>query len=322
MQSCQRILYLLLTLSLLVLTGSACSPPSDVQQKSAKIPVVTTLFPLCDFAKNVGGDRADVTLLLPPGIEPHSFEPRPSDIMTLNRAGLFIYTSPAMEPWADNILKGLQNKGLVVVESGRGIRLPALTDEKGHGREPQPHPHAADPHIWLDFSLAVRMVENIRDGFITKDPASRGIYEKNAAACIGELKKLDDRYRTGLRGCRKDVIVNGGHFAFAYMAHRYGFRYVSVYGITPDAEPTAATLSRIKKTLAGHRLRHLFYEEFVNPRVAGVLSREAGVSLLPLHSAGNVTREETERGETFFSLMEKNLENLKVGLECPNPPSP
>jgi zinc transport system substrate-binding protein len=316
MHSCQRIFYLLLTLSLLALTGLACSPPSEVKQKSARIPVVTTLFPLYDFAKNVGGDRADVTLLLPPGMEPHSFEPRPSDILTLNRAGLFIYTSPAMEPWADSILKGLQNKGLVVVDSSRGISIPALTDEKGHGQKPQRHPHAADPHIWLDFSLAVRMVENIRDGFITKDPASKDIYDKNAAAYIAELRRLDDRYRAGLRRCQKDMIVSGGHFAFAYMAHRYGFRYISVYGASPNAEPSAADLARVMKLVRDNGLSHLFHEELINPRVAETLSRETGVTLLKLNAAGNVTRDDFDRGETFLSLMEKNLVNLEKGLQC------
>jgi zinc transport system substrate-binding protein len=316
MQSCQRTFYLLLTLSLLALTGSACSPPPEVKQKSARIPVVATLFPLYDFAKNVGGDRADVTLLLPPGMEPHSFEPRPSDILTLNRAGLFIYTSPAMEPWADSILKGLQNKGLVVVDSSRGISIPALTDEKGHGKTPQRHPHAADPHIWLDFSLAVRMVENIRDGFITKDPASKDIYDKNAAAYIAELRRLDDRYRAGLRRCQKDMIVSGGHFAFAYMAHRYGFRYISVYGASPNAEPSAADLARVMKLIRDNGLSHLFHEELINPRVAETLSRETGVTLLKLNAAGNVTRDDFDRGETFLSLMEKNLVNLEKGLQC------
>jgi zinc transport system substrate-binding protein len=316
MQSCQRIFHLLLTLLLLALTGSACSPPSEVKQKSARIPVVTTLFPLYDFAKNVGGDRADVTLLLPPGMEPHSFEPRPSDILTLNRAGLFIYTSPAMEPWADSILKGLQNKGLVVVDSSRGISIPAPTDEKGHGQKPQRHPHAADPHIWLDFSIAVRMVENIRDGFVTKDPASKDIYDKNAATYIEELRKLDDRYRAGLRRCKKDMIVSGGHFAFAYMAHRYGFRYISVYGASPNAEPSAADLARVMKLIRDNGLSHLFHEELINPRVAETLSRETGVTLLKLNAAGNITRNDFARGETFLSLMEKNLVNLEKGLQC------
>jgi zinc transport system substrate-binding protein len=249
-------------------------------------------------------------------MEPHSFEPRPSDIMTLNRAGLFIYTSPAMEPWAEGMLKGLRNKDLVIVNSSRGIPAHALSEGKPQGQKPERHPHASDPHIWLDFACAVQMVENIRDGFITKDPASRDAYEKNAAAYIGELKRLDERYRSGLHHCRKDVIVNGGHFAFAYMANRYGFRYISVYGVSPNAEPTAADMARVMKLIRDNGLSHLFHEELISPRGAKTLSRETGVTLLKLNAAGNITRDDFDRGETFLSLMGKNLEALKKGLQC------
>ena len=316
MRSRQSTLCMILTLLLLSPMGSACTPGSEQKEKGSKIIVVTTLFPLYDFAKHVGGDLAEVTLLLPPGMEPHSFEPRPSDIMKLNRADLFIYTSSAMEPWADSILKGLQNKDLVVIQSSRGIRAEKLSEENEHRHDQGQHPESVDPHIWLDFSNSIKMVENIRDGFVTKDPGRKETYEKSAAAYIAELKKLDDRYRENLRGCRKNIIINGGHFAFSYMAHRYGFRYVSAYGVSPNAEPTAADLARILKLIRDNDLRYLFHEELISPRVAEALSREAGVSLLKLQPADNLTRDDFDRGETFLSLMEKNLENLKKGLQC------
>ncbi len=308
---------LMLILSFLALIDAACTPESGQQDTGGKILAVTTLFPLYDFAKNVGGDRVEVTLLLSPGMEPHSFEPRPSDIVKLNRAGLFIYTSASMEPWANDILKGLQNKDLVIVESSRGI--PGTTPSRGraHHRTHDDRPEISDPHTWLDFSNAVKMVENIREGFVTRDPGRKELYEKNAAAYIDELKKLDDRYRRSLRNCRKNIIVSGGHFAFSRMSHRYGFRYVSVYGVSPNAEPTAAELARILKLVRENDLRHLFHEELINPRVSEALSREAGVNLLKLHAAGNVTKEDFDRGETFLSLMDKNLQNLKKGLQCP-----
>lgn len=317
MRTLQKILCLMLALSFLSWAGSACAPESRQQKKGTKILTVTTLFPLYDFAKNVGGDRVEVTLLLPPGMEPHSFEPRPSDIVKLNRAGLFIYTSSSMEPWANDILKGLQNTDLLIVESGRGIPVTMPPPGRANPRRQDDFYGIEDPHVWLDFSDAVKMVENIRDGFITKDPGGKETYEKNSSAYIEELKKLDDRYRGSLRDCRKNIIVSGGHFAFSRMARRYGFRYVSVYGVSPNAEPTAAQLARIMKLVRENDVRHLFHEDLINPRVSETLSREAGVTLLRLHAAGNVTKMDFDRGETFLSLMDQNLENLKKGLQCP-----
>jgi zinc transport system substrate-binding protein len=265
-----------------------------------------------------------VTLLLPPGAEPHGFEPRPADIVRLNKADVFLYTSPEMEPWAADILKGLQNRNLEVINTSQGVLTGEGQEKKEHRHDLQDkhkhghpdHSGAADPHIWLDFANAVRMVENIRDGLAKKDPAGKEVYEKNAASTIEQLKALDERFRKGLQACEKKVLVNGGHFAFDTMAKRYGFRYVSVYGVSPDAEPTAANLVKLTRLIRENHLGYLFHEELINPRIAETLARETGATLLKLHPAGNLAKEQFDRGETFITLMDRNLESLKTGLKC------
>jgi zinc transport system substrate-binding protein len=289
---------------------------------SGKLVVVATLFPLYDFAKNVAGSRADISLLLPPGMEPHGFEPRPADILKLDSADLFIYTSPEMEPWAVKLLKGLQNRKMEAVNASLGILPDRMQTGTETGQEHRGHPGhghetVADPHLWLDFTNAMRMVDNIRDGFIRIDPAGRGIYEKNAAAYSEKLKDLDSRYRTALQTCRVRSIISGGHFAFHYLARRYGLEYVSVYGFSPDAEPTPGSITRVARTLKKKGSRYLFYEELLDPRVARTIASETGASLIRLHGAHNLTREEFDRGETFIGIMNGNLDNLKRGLECP-----
>jgi zinc transport system substrate-binding protein len=317
---------LLFFFSLVVaLAFSSCARQEEKKPEKKWLVVVATLFPLYDFAKSVAGERAEVTLLLPPGAEPHGFEPKPADIVRLNRADVFLYTSPDMEPWAADILKGLQNRNLEVVDTSLGVITGDGQEKKEH-RHDRPDKHkpghhdqsgTADPHIWLDFANAVKIVENIRDGLVKKDPAGKDVYEKNAASTIEQLKTLDERFRKGLLTCEKKVIVNGGHFAFDTMAKRYGFRYVSVYGVSPDAEPTAATLVKLTRLIRENRLDYLFHEELINPRIAETLARETGATLLKLNPAGNLAKEQFDRGETFITLMDKNLENLKTGLKCP-----
>ena len=304
---------------------SSCARQEEKMPEKMRLVVVATLFPLYDFAKSVAGERAEVTLLIPPGAEPHGFEPRPADIVRLNKADVFLYTSPDMEPWAADILKGLQNRNLEVITTSHGVITGGGQEKKEHrhGRQDKhgaghrDHSGAADPHIWLDFANAVTMVENIRDGLVKKDPAGKEVYEKNAASTIVQLKALDERFRKGLQNCERKVLVNGGHFAFDYMAKRYGFRYVSVYGISPDAEPTAANLVKLTRLIRENRLDYLFHEELINPRVAETLARETGATLLKLNPAGNLAKEQFDRGETFITLMDRNLENLKTGLKCP-----
>jgi zinc transport system substrate-binding protein len=302
---------------------TSCQAQQEKAVTGKRLVVVTSLFPLYDFARNIGQDRAEVSLLLPPGVEAHSFEPRAGDMVRLNQAGVFVYTNSTMEPWAHDLIKGVQSRTLKVVESGRGIAMMAGYEERAPGKKAG-HRHGrdhggADPHLWLDFSNAANMVDQILAGFIERDPLNRDFYQRNAVAYKARLNELDRQFKDGLSGCRKNVIVHGGHAAFDYLAQRYGLRYVAVSGFSPDAEPTPAAMVKITKTLKDNGLNHLFYEELLSPRVAGAIARETGASLLMLHAAHNVSKKEFERGVGFMDLMQRNLRHLQVGLQCPKP---
>lgn len=294
----------------------ADNPSSTAEGR--KIRIVASLFPLYDFVKNVGKDRVAVELLLPPGVEPHSFEPKPADVLNLNHADMFVYTNKYMEPWVTDIIKGIDNKQTLILDSSRGVVFIREEDEEHEGgHHEKGHEHAGmDPHIWLDLGNALIMVDTIRDGLIQKDPAGKDDYLKNAEQYKAQLRGLDDKFRQGLGKCAKKTFVNGGHFAFGYLARRYGLTYVSAYGFSPDAEPTPGQLVKISRMLRERDLKYIFYEELLAPRVAETLARETGAQLLFLHGAHNISREEFGKGVSFTSLMERNLENLEKGLQC------
>jgi zinc transport system substrate-binding protein len=303
----------------------SCQKNESTSLEQGKLKVITTLFPLYDFARNVGGDGAKVTLLLPPGLEPHSFEPKPGDVLRINNADIFIYTGKEMEPWVENILKSIDNKKLLVVNASKGITLlegigpsHGHAEKHGHG-EPAGRGHAEgrlDPHIWLDLARAQKMVENIRDGLISKDPSQKEIYEKNAARYNARLSALDQEFKTGLADCRHRLFVHGGHFAFNYLAKRYNLTYVSAYEGSPDAEPSPRKIMDLKKIVKDNGVKYIYYEELITPRIAEVVARETGTELLFLHGAHNISKDDLEKGATFISIMEQNLTNLRKGLEC------
>ncbi len=313
-------------LSLSLSSGCARSKDSQSDGRSGRLTVVATLFPLYDFARNIAGDRAEVKLLLPPGAEPHSFEPRTSDIVMLNRADIFIYTNRFMEPWAEKLLKGTQSSRLSVVDASQGVRFIEGSIDGAENRKHEHHrntevkdEHEAqgtDPHIWLDFNNAKKMVDTIARAFIAKDPSNRDSYTRNAEAYKARLEDLDLAYQKGLSNCRKKVFVSGGHYTFGYLADRYGLRYRAAYGFSPDAEPTARNLADISKTLRREGLSHLFYEELLSPRIADTLAKETGAMLLKLHGSHNISKEEFNANRTFIELMERNLDNLMTGLQC------
>lgn len=287
------------------------------ERQAGKLQVVTTLFPLYDFAKRIGGDKAQVTLLLPPGVEPHSFEPKPEDIVRVNRTDLFVYTNPVMEPWAANLLSGVDKGKVTVVEGGRGIPLmPAPKASGGDADRDHDHGHGSmDPHVWLDFDNAKTIAGNIAQAMIARDPANKEYYRNNLDGLAADLAALDRRFRETLAGCPKKVFLHGGHYAFGYLARRYGLRYVSASAVNADAEPTPTRLAELVRLMRQEKLSYVYTEELLSPRIAETLARETGAKVLTLRAGHNVTRDELDRGVTFISLMEQNLQNLKTGLQ-------
>jgi zinc transport system substrate-binding protein len=294
----------------------------EEQKASPKLQVVTTLFPLYDFARIIGGEQAEVTMLLPPGMEPHSFEPKPNDIIRISKAGLFIYTNRYMEPWAETILKGIDRRRLRVVDGGQGVNFMKASAEDEHERDDhgehgaESHAGGMDPHIWLDFSNAGLIVNNILAGFVAADPANARLYRDNAAGLNDRLAALDQRYRAGLASCTTRVFLHGGHYTFGYLARRYGLEYHSLSGISSESEPSAAKMAAMVRQIRSSGVRYLFAEELLSPRLTETLANEAGVAVLKLHGAHNLGKDDVQRGAGFIGLMEQNLVNLQKGLAC------
>jgi zinc transport system substrate-binding protein len=305
---------------LVVLFPCGCqkSAPSSGNTDSVKrISIVTTLFPLYDFARIICGDKADVRLLLPPGIEAHSFDPKPADLVTISKADVFVFTNAAMEPWATKLLKGVASPVLRVIDASEGtVLLEAEAAGSHEDNRHRNHSRGIDPHLWLDFGNAQIMVDNVAKGIIATDPANQEFYRANVQRYKTELKKLDDDFTRVLANCEKRTFLHGGHFVFGYLATRYGLNYRSAQAINPDAEPTPASIAQLIKLVAETGLKYVYSEELVSPRIAEMLARETGVKILMLHGAHNISRDDLEGGATFVGVMRKNLENLRTGLQC------
>lgn len=285
---------------------------------SDKITVVTTLFPMYDFAKQIGGDNVSVSLLLPPGVEPHSFEPKPSDVAKINSADIFVYTGEFMEPWAHDILESV-NKTVTVVDASSGISLMKEEEdehEEDH-EEGDPHDHhGVDPHIWLDFDNAKIMAANIAGALEKADPQHAQDYQQRLKEYQENLDALDAKYKQTLATCKTNMIVYGGHYAFGYLAKRYGLSYVSAQGLSPDAEPSASDLIELVEQIKKNGVTAVFYEELSSPKIAETIARETNAALFLLNGTHNLAKEDFEKGVSYMSLMEQNLENLKKGLQC------
>jgi zinc transport system substrate-binding protein len=299
---------LILPLILAVLAASASGPGHADRLISAKIKIVTTIFPMMEFAKDVAGSRGEVHLLLPPGAEVHTWQPRASDILAISRADLLIIVGANLEPWLPGIVKSVANPGLITLDASQGLDLIKDQDDDSLG--------ASDPHYWLDFSLDQKVVDRIRDLCCRLIPDEAGTFKQNALRLNQKLQDLDERFRKGLANCRQQDFVSGGHAAFGYLARRYGLKQISLYGLSPDSEPTPRELAKVISFAKNNKTRFIYYERSVSSKLAKMIASDAGAQMLVLSAAHNLTREQLLSGVTFFAVMEENLANLKKGLGC------
>lgn len=292
---------------------------------SEKITIIATLFPQYDFAKIIGGDKTESTLLLPPGVEAHAYELKPSDITKINNADIFVYTGEFMEPWAHDIILSADKKvhvvdvssGVTIVKDESEHETDTDHETEEHHEDKHSHEHGGiDPHIWLDFTNAQIMAENIAKALIKVDPKNTKYYQNNLNEYQSKLTDLDNRYKKTLSVCRSRTIIYGGHYAFGYLAKKYGLNYVSAQGFSPDSEPTAQDMIALTEQIRKENINYIYYEELTSPKIAETLARETKTKLLLLNGAHNLSKEDYEEKATFISLMEENLGKLSTGLNC------
>ncbi|MEI5990316.1 zinc transport system substrate-binding protein [Enterococcus termitis] len=309
-------------LAAMMLTLTACgqTKEQDNSGKSDTIKVVTTFYPMYDFAKNVVGDAGDVQLLIPAGTEPHDYEPSAKDIAKITDADVFVYNSHELETWVKDVLENVDEKKVAVVEAAGSIDLmEGAAHEHDHDGEEadhdeHDHEHELDPHVWLDPVLAQKEVEAIRDALVKKYPDKKETFEKNATAYIEKLKELDTEYKEAFTNAKNKTFVTQ-HAAFGYLAKQYGLTQESIAGISPDQEPSPSRLAELKKYIKEHNVSVIYFETSASSKVAETLARETNVELAVLNPLESITQKEQDQGEDYISVMKANLEALKKSIK-------
>lgn len=295
-----------------ILAICGCSAKSK-EISSQKLKITASLFPQYDFAKQIAKDKADVMLILPPGTESHSFDPSPADMMKILKSDIFLYTGKDMEPWADKIISSVKNNGLSVIDVSKGISL--FENAHNQKNEKHNHQHKYDPHIWMDPTLAVKMVENIEKELCSKDPKNASFYKANAEKYISELLALDKQIEETVQDSKRKAIVFAGRFAHLYFINRYGLEYKAAFdGCSTESEPSVKRIAKIISFIKENEIPYVYYEELTEPKVANSLAEQTGTKSLKFSTIHNITKEQMENEITYMDLMKENLHNLKLGL--------
>ncbi len=286
---------------------------------SARPTVFVSVFPLYDVVKLIGGEAIELKQLVPHGVDAHGYEPSPRRIADLEKTDLFFYIGLGFEPWAEKAVINLEEAGIPAIKVSEVVSLREIEKESNHhnhdhDHDDDHHHHGPyDPHIWLDFDNMIKIGELVKEKITQQLPDHEEVFKENFSRFETKIKDLDEKYLEILSERNSDYILTS-HAAFGYLADRFGLKEISVSGISPHAEPSPHNLSRLVREVKEHDIRFIFLETLASPRTAEVLAEEADLEILTLNPIEGLTREEQERGEDYFSLMEKNLENLRKAL--------
>jgi len=312
-----------LLLGLILLAGCAQPAPAP-ETESDRLQIVATVFPAYDFARAAAGERADVTLLPPPGMESHSYEPTPADILAVQACDLFLCLGGESDAWVDTILSAVEPGGAVLrmtecVELLEEVHVEGMQAALGHDHDGHDHGVGEvmelDEHVWTSPKNAAAITRAIGETLADLDGANAQTYRDNAGDYAAELDALDQAFQTFFEGVEHPVMVFGDRFPLRYFVERYGLEYYAAFpGCSTQTEPSAATVAFLTEKVASEGIGTVWYIEFSNHLVADSIAEAAGAETALFHTCHNVTKAEMESGATYVTLMEGNLSRLQAAM--------
>lgn len=325
-----KILSLLLALSMLATIFSGCTKSQRIRN-DGKISIVATIFPQYDFARRIAGDRADINMLLKPGMEAHSYEPSPKDIIGISKCDLFLNVGGESESWLESVLESADNPDMKIVSAMNCVD--AMEEETSEGMQSREHHHAHenesdsdhhhdeekeeeyDEHVWTSPMNAIAIVNEINRALCELDPENAEYYCANTSEYVAELLELDNSFREIIDGSKRKMMIFGDRFPLLYFVREYGLDYYAAFpGCAAETEPSAATVAFLIDTVKREKVPVVFYIELSNHKVADAVAEAAGVKTAQFNTCHNISSDDFIAGESYLSLMQANLNVLREAL--------
>lgn len=332
---------------LLLATLSGCNENNNPVVEEDKISVVSTIFAPYDFVREIVGDKAEVTMLLPPGSESHSYEPTPQDIIKIQNCDVFVYVGGDSDDWVDGVLASMDTSNMKIItlmdcvevveeELVEGMEQDHGHGEEGHEHDEEGHDHdeeeghdhdeedldahdeegELDEHVWTSPRNAKLIVQKISEALYEADSANAETYQQNTQEYLAQLDELDGIFREVVDSAPHKTLIFGDRFPFRYLADAYGLKYFAAFpGCSTETEASAATVAFLIDKVKDENIPAVFHVELSNQKMANTISEATGAKVLLLHACHNITKAEFERGVTYLDLMHQNAENMKEALK-------
>ena len=312
----KKIISFLVVLFTLISLSSCTNTPD-----SGKLKVVTTIFPVYDMAKYIGEDLIELSLMVSPGQDIHSYDPSAVDIIEAKKCDVLLYVGDEMESWIKDIkTEDNHDRYVVALSKDERIHLESLDhhdedEDEDYQDHNHSHEHNVDMHIWTNPKYAIYMVEQIRDAFILMDPSNSKIYEENALRYINELQNIISDIEEILEVKKRNTLYFGSPFAFYYFVREFGLDHFSIYDTCSiEVEPTIEKIIRMNTELKEKEVPVLYTKELLNDNIARKVIEDTNAEICLLHSGHNVSINDFKEGITFLSIWQDNIIALRKGL--------
>ena len=302
---------------LAVLLFAGCAGKSS-SGSGDKLKVTAAAFPEYDFVRAVAGDLAEITLLLPPGAEAHSYEPTPQDIARIGACRVFVYGGGESDVWLDRILDSGDREGKIILSL---MDCCALREEEiqefmtAEEEEEEGEETEYDEHVWTSPVNAIAITEAVRDALKEADPENAAAYTANAEAYIQKLRELDISLRELVKNAKRQLLVFGDRFPFLYFVREYNLSYAAAFpGCSSGTDVNPATVAHLIDLVKAEGIPVVFRCDLSAGKIADTIAESTGARVLTLWSGHTVSRDAFQAGETYLTLWAKNLEALKEAL--------
>ncbi|MBH0172700.1 zinc ABC transporter substrate-binding protein [Fictibacillus sp. 23RED33] len=322
----------LLSVTIMLILSAACGNNSTSDQKEGTLKIYTTMYPLEYFTERIGGKHVEVSSIIPPGADAHTYEPSTKKMVEMTEGDAFVYNKLESDEFSSSVADTLKEEDMPIIDGAKGISYHESAEHEGeeHAHEEEEHAHeeenhaheeeghhehgSLDPHIWLDPVLAQRIADNIYNGLVKLNPDAKAEFKKNHKALVADLEKLDSTFKTKVEEAPKNSFIVS-HAAYGYWAERYGLEQIAISGLSPSHEPSQHQIEEIIENAKKEKTSYILYEENVNNKVAAMIKKEVGAETLTLHNLETLTKDDIKKERDYLSIMNQNIDTLSKALQ-------
>ena len=312
----KKIVSFVIIAALFVMTLAACGQAPVTEDQPDKLSIVSTIFPSYDFARQITGDLADVTMLLPPGGESHSFEPTLQDIAKIQNCGVFLYGGGESDAWVEKILASIDTSNMRIVTLMDCVEVldDESHDEPGHIHSFEEE-QVYDEHVWTSPRNAKLIVQEILKALCEADAENAPAYLESARNYLAALDALDQSFQDIADNAVRRTIIFGDRFPFLYFTHAYALQSLAAFpGCSHETQPSAAMVKQLIDKINAEKIPVVFHLELSDTKMAETISEATGAKVLLLHACHNISKADFAAGKGYLDFMEDNLLALRAAL--------